>query len=163
MIRRPLSVKADAKIGWIQGYTVLETNDFAARLKNDQNGTTDWVHRAHVKKIVPRPPHLLDDDSDDDSSDDEESDFSKSLNDSSSSGEVVKKSLTEDDLRKLFEDVQARTMNQSRTSSRSSKSGRSKRKREELVEIRRTDSRPKRHRTQTQRLNIGDTKAKSYK
>ena len=161
LIRRPLSVKADAKIGWIEGYTVLDTNEFAARLKNDKTGASDWVHRAHIKKIVPRPPHLLDDDSSDDSSDDEESETPKPSPTAPSSGEVMKKSLTEDDLRRLFFDVQAKTMNNSRTSSRSSKSGRTKRKRDQ-VEIRRTDSRPKRHRKQTQRLNIGDANAKTY-
>ena len=35
-------------------------------MKNDQNGITDWVHRNHIRKIYPRPPHL-EDDSDDES------------------------------------------------------------------------------------------------
>ena len=165
LIRRPLSVHADAKIGWIEGYTVLETNDFAARLKNDKNGVSDWVHRAHVKKIVRRPPHLLDDDSDDDSGYDEESDVSKSVpKNASSSGEVMKKSATEDDIRKLFADIQAKTMNRSRTSSRSSKSGRGRRKREPFVAVkestpnRNQNEAPKRsstrQRKQPQRMNI---------
>ena len=175
MIKRPLSTKADSKIGWLLGYTVLETMDFAARLKNDDTGASDWVHRAHIKKIVPRPPHLLDDD-DEDSSDDEyvaddkvdaKPSDSSELDDSSSGG--VKRSATEDDLRRLFAQVQEKTMNRSRTSSRS-KSARGQKKREKYVGVKEStpnrelgNSRPKRDRRKPDRLNIGDTRSKVYK
>ena len=175
MIKRPLSTKVESKIGWLLGYTVLEVMDFAARLKNDDTGASDWVHRAHIKKIVPRPPHLLDDD-DEDSSDDEYvadakadgkvADSSK-LDDSSSGG--VKRSATEDDLRRLFSQAQEKTMNRSRTSSRS-KSARGQKKREKFVGVKEStpnrelgNSRPKRDRRKPERLNIGDTRSKVYK
>ena len=45
--------------------------DAAAKLKNDQTEKTDWVHRSHIRKIVPRPAHLCDDSSDDDDDDTE--------------------------------------------------------------------------------------------
>ena len=61
LIYRPLSTSANAKVEWIPGYSVLESNDFAAKLKNDANGKTDWVHRTHIRKIYPRPAHLEDD------------------------------------------------------------------------------------------------------
>ena len=66
LIYRPLSAAANAKVGWIGGYSVLKSNDFAAKLKNDENGKTDWVHRDHIRKIYPRPSYL-EDDSDDES------------------------------------------------------------------------------------------------
>ena len=58
LIYRPLSAAADAKVEWIGGYSVIESNDFAAKLKNDENGKTDWVHRNHIRKIYPRPSYL---------------------------------------------------------------------------------------------------------
>ena len=66
LIYRPLSTDANSPVGWKEGYTVLDgnSNNFSAKLKNDANGKTDWVHRSQIRKIYPRPPHL-DDDSDD--------------------------------------------------------------------------------------------------
>ena len=64
LIYRPLSAAANAKVEWIGGYSVLQSNDFAAKLKNEENGKTDWVHRNHIRKIHPRPSYL-EDDSDD--------------------------------------------------------------------------------------------------
>ena len=66
LIYRPLSTSADAKVDWKPGYSVLDSNEFACKLKNDENGKTDWVHRTHIRKIYPRPAHL-EDDSDDES------------------------------------------------------------------------------------------------
>ena len=66
LIYRPLSTAANAKVGWIGGYSVLKSNDFAAKLKNDENGKTDWVHRDHIRKIYPRPSYLEDDSDDED-------------------------------------------------------------------------------------------------
>ena len=63
-IYRPLSAEANAKVGWIEGYSVLESNEFSAKLKNEKNGTTDWVHRDHIIPVHVRPSHL-EDDSDD--------------------------------------------------------------------------------------------------
>ena len=66
LIYRPLSAAANAKVEWIGGYSVLESNDFAAKLKNDENGKTDWVHRNHIRKIYPRPSYLEYDSEDED-------------------------------------------------------------------------------------------------
>ena len=64
LIYRPLSTSADAKVDWKPGYSVLKSNEFAAKLKNDENGLTDWVHRTHIRKLHPRPSHLEDDSED---------------------------------------------------------------------------------------------------
>ena len=66
LIYRPLSAAANAKVEWISGYTVLESNDFAAKLKNEENGKTDWVHRNHIRKIHKRPSYLEYDSDDED-------------------------------------------------------------------------------------------------
>ena len=58
LIYRPLSAAANAKVEWIGGYSVLRSNEFAAKLKNDENGKTDWVHRDHIRKIYNRPSYL---------------------------------------------------------------------------------------------------------
>ena len=42
----------------------MDSNEFAAKLKNDNNGKTDWVH---IRKIYARPSYL--DDSEDESDD----------------------------------------------------------------------------------------------
>ena len=89
LIYRPLSTDANS-VGWIPGYSVLDgsSNNFSAKLKNEKNGQTDWVHRNHIRKLYPRPPHL-DDDSDEEcesqpiilretSDDDNSSDLNKS-------------------------------------------------------------------------------------
>ena len=78
LIYRPLSTSADSEVGWIPGYSVLESNDFAAKLKNDVNGKTDWVHKTHIRKLYPRPAHL-----DDDSDCESESELSITLRDKS--------------------------------------------------------------------------------
>ena len=57
LIYRPLSTSADSKVDWKSGYSVLKSNEFAAKLKNDDNGMTDWVHRTPIRKIHPRPSH----------------------------------------------------------------------------------------------------------
>ena len=123
---------------------------------------------------MPRPPHLLDDDDEDSSDDefvadakpDEKADSSK-LDDSSSGG--VKKSATEDDLRRLFSQAQEKTMNRSRTSSRSKKA-RGPKKREKYVGVKEStpnrelgNSRPTRNTRKPDRLNISDTRSKVYK
>ena len=66
LIYRPLSAEANSPVGWKEGYTVLDgkSNNFSAKLKNDANGKTDWVHRSQIRKLYPRPPHLNDDSDD---------------------------------------------------------------------------------------------------
>ena len=67
LIYRPLNSNKEAKFDWIEGFVVVDYNDFSARLKNEATGTLDWVHRTHIKKVHKRPPHLDDDDDDIDS------------------------------------------------------------------------------------------------
>ena len=67
LIYRPLSTTKEAKFDWIDGFTVVDYNDFTARVKNVKTGTLDWVHRRHIRKVQKRPPHLDDDEDDDDS------------------------------------------------------------------------------------------------
>ena len=64
---RPLSANKEAKFDWIEGFIVVDYNDYSARLKDEATGTLDWVHRTHIKKVHKRPPHLDDDDDDIDS------------------------------------------------------------------------------------------------
>ena len=80
LIYRPLSTSADAKVDWKPGYSILDStsNEYSCKLKNDENGTTDWVHRTQIRKLYPRPSHL-----EDDSDDESESEPSITLHDTS--------------------------------------------------------------------------------
>ena len=88
LIYRPLSSEANSNVGWLDGYSVLNSNDFAAKLKNEANGKTDWVHRSHIRKIYPRPPHLNDDSDDEDESKPIIRELRETSNDESSAGGV---------------------------------------------------------------------------
>ena len=63
-----MSSTKEAKFDWIDGFTVVDYNDFTARVKNVKTGTLDWVHRRHIRKVQKRPPHLDDDEDDEDDS-----------------------------------------------------------------------------------------------
>ena len=64
LIYRPISTQKDAKFDWIDGFVIVDFNDFSARIKNEKTDKLDWVHRRHIRKVKVRPPHL---DSDDES------------------------------------------------------------------------------------------------
>ena len=64
LIYRPISTQKDAKFDWINGFVIVDFNDFSARIKDEKTDKLDWVHRRHIRKVKVRPPHL---DSDDES------------------------------------------------------------------------------------------------
>ena len=64
LIYRPISAQKEAKFDWIDGFIIVDFNDFTARIKDEKSGKLDWVHRRHIRKVQIRPSHL-EDDSDD--------------------------------------------------------------------------------------------------
>ena len=62
---RPNSVQNDSKMPWIGNFVITECDDFIAKI-SDSNGFTDWVHLSHLRKLQIREPDLTLD-SDDDS------------------------------------------------------------------------------------------------
>ena len=65
LIYRPISAQKEAKFDWIDGFVIVDFNDFTARIKNEKSGKLDWVHRRHIRKVQVRPAHLEDDLDDD--------------------------------------------------------------------------------------------------
>ena len=55
---RPNSVQNDSKLPWIGDFTIVECNDYVAKISGD-NDWTDWVHLNHLKKLHIRDPDLL--------------------------------------------------------------------------------------------------------
>ena len=143
------SSKAEAKFDWIGGFTVLECNDFAVRIKNNENGNIDWVHRRHVRKIKPRPEHL-DSDSDDEFDTIADSTIEnpkvKPVCDSSTGGGVTK--VIKNDPKKVVDQSESKP--------------KSKRGRKPKTIVPPTNSRPKRVRKSPDRLNIKTTKGRTY-
>ena len=61
LIYRPISAQKEAKFDWIDGFVIVDYNDFSARIKDEKTGKLDWVHRRHTRKVKIRPSHLEDD------------------------------------------------------------------------------------------------------
>lgn len=58
LIHRPQSAIAHAShLPWIGTFEVAKTNSMVIQIKND-DGQSEWVHRAHVRRLIPRPKHL---------------------------------------------------------------------------------------------------------
>ena len=46
------------KLPWIQGYTVIKSNNMVIKIRNDDNATC-WVHRTQLRYVPDRPEHLI--------------------------------------------------------------------------------------------------------
>lgn len=58
LLYRPQSTIAHSShLPWIGDFEVTRTNDMVLQVKN-KNDETDWVHRGHIRRLVPRPNHL---------------------------------------------------------------------------------------------------------
>ena len=144
-------------------------------MKNDQNGITDWVHRNHIRKIYPRPPHL-DDDSDDESENHpiisihrENSDLDKS----SSRGveldnsHIIKNEVANDTVKTEADDSicsnqsQRQIVDENQLAKLFKKAAKSKRKSRQKspTEPTRKSTRDKK---QVEKLQIGSTKGQTY-
>ena len=50
-------------LDWIGPFEVVKTNDMVIQIRNE-NGETDWIHRAHIRRFAPQshnclPPYQL--------------------------------------------------------------------------------------------------------
>ena len=58
LLYRPMSAEAKRnKLPWIQGYTVVKSNNMVTKIRNDDN-VTCWVHRTQLRFVPERPEHL---------------------------------------------------------------------------------------------------------
>ena len=58
LLHRPRSATAlSSHLPWIGRFTVVKSNDMVLQIRDDK-GNTDWVHRSHVRRLVPRPAYL---------------------------------------------------------------------------------------------------------
>jgi len=58
LLHRPQSTIAHSShLNWIGTFEVLKTNDMVIQVRNEK-GETDWVHRAHIRRLTPRPKYL---------------------------------------------------------------------------------------------------------
>lgn len=58
LLHRPQSATAKSThMQWIGSFTITKTNSLMYQVQ-DESGITTWVHRAHIRRIAPRPPHL---------------------------------------------------------------------------------------------------------
>ena len=55
---RPNSAQNDKKLPWIGDFTIVECNDYVAKISGENNWT-DWVHLSHLKKLQLRDPDLI--------------------------------------------------------------------------------------------------------
>ena len=63
---RPVSAESNGKFHWIGSFTVLETNFSVCQVRCQSTGKTSWVHCAHIRRLVPRDPKLVNTDWPDD-------------------------------------------------------------------------------------------------
>ena len=54
---RPNSVQNDSKMPWIGNFVITQCDDFVAKI-SDGNGYNDWVHLSHLRKLQIRDPDL---------------------------------------------------------------------------------------------------------
>ena len=58
LLHRPQSTIAQSSnLPWIGDFKVIKTNDVMSQGQNE-NGDTAWIHRAHIRRLKPRPAHL---------------------------------------------------------------------------------------------------------
>ena len=58
LLYRPVSAEAKRnKLPWLEGYTVVKSNNMVIKIRNDDN-VTCWVHRTQLRYIPDRPEHL---------------------------------------------------------------------------------------------------------
>ena len=176
LIYRPLSSDAKSSVGWIDGYSVLNSklNNFSVKLKNDANGKTDWVHRSHIRKIYPRPSHLEDDSDDEcDSQQIIKIPHENSKNDESSSGgvecshDISKKEVANNTIKSEADDSICSNQSQRQIVDESQlarlfKNANSKRKSKKKKVPTEPSRRSTRDRTKVEKLQIGSTKGQSY-
>ena len=59
LLYRPMSAEAKRnKLPWLEGYTVVKSNNMVVKIRNDEN-VTCWVHRTQLRYVPDRPEHLL--------------------------------------------------------------------------------------------------------
>ena len=46
------------KLPWLEGYTVVKSNNMVIKIRNDDN-VTCWVHRTQLRYVPDRPEHLI--------------------------------------------------------------------------------------------------------
>ena len=58
LLHRPQSTIAQSSnLPWIGDFKVIKTNDGMSQVQNE-NDDTAWIHRAHIRRLKPRPVHL---------------------------------------------------------------------------------------------------------
>ena len=58
LLHRPQSTMAQSShLPWIGNFRVIKTNDVMSQVENE-NGDRAWIHRAHIRRLAPRPTHL---------------------------------------------------------------------------------------------------------
>ena len=58
LLFRPESAEAKRnKLPWLEGYTVVSSNNMVVKIRNDEN-VTCWVHRTQLRYVPDRPEHL---------------------------------------------------------------------------------------------------------
>ena len=59
LLYRPVSAEAKRnKLPWLEGYTVVQSNNMVVKIRNEDN-LTFWVHRTQLRYVPDRPEHLL--------------------------------------------------------------------------------------------------------
>ena len=58
LLYRPVSAEAKrTKLPWLEGYTVVKSNNMVVKIRSDNNDTC-WVHRTHLRYTPDRPDYL---------------------------------------------------------------------------------------------------------
>lgn len=58
LLHRPQSATAQSShLPWVGDFTIIKTNDMMSQVQNEK-GDTAWIHRAHIRRLAPRLPHL---------------------------------------------------------------------------------------------------------
>ena len=55
------TVANGSQVCWIDGFVIVDYNDFSARINDEKTGKLYWVQRKHTQKVKIRPFHLEDD------------------------------------------------------------------------------------------------------
>ena len=55
------TVANGSQVCWIDGFVIVDYNDFSARINDEKTGKLYWVQRKHTQKVKIRPSHLEDD------------------------------------------------------------------------------------------------------
>ena len=58
LLHRPqAAIAQSSNLPWIGDFKVIKTNDGKSQVQNE-NGDIAWIHRAHIRRLKPRPAHL---------------------------------------------------------------------------------------------------------